>query len=84
MSLNTGVTTGVQKYADFPFGNLNKRILLKEKLCQWLSVFTVMMNRFANPHLQMAVERLENVNAELLTDLIDLIEKRDEGLASVI
>ena len=33
--------------------NLNKRNVTKEKMCQWLGALTHMMNRFANPHLQM-------------------------------
>ena len=70
--------------------NLNKRSVSKEKLCQWASAFAQMMNRFANPHLQMAVERLDKINAELLEEkktVIDLqarlIEKRDEELSSL-
>ena len=84
------VTTGVQKYGDLSPDSLNKRTVSKEKLCQWLSAFAEMMNDFANPHLQMAVERLDKINTELLTEkknVIDLqaklIEKRDEELASL-
>ena len=46
-----------------------------------------MMDQFANPHLQMAVERLDKINSELLSEkknVIDLqaklIEKHDEEL----
>ena len=46
-----------------------------------------MMDQFANPHLQMAVKRLDKINSELLSEkknVIDLqaklIEKRDEEL----
>ena len=46
-----------------------------------------MMDQFANPHLQMAVKRLDKINSELLSEnknFIDLqaklIEKRDEEL----
>ena len=85
------VTTGVQKYEDLSDSdNLNKRTVSKEKLCQWLSAFAEMMNSFANPHLQMAVERLEKINTELLAEkrkVIELqakiIEKREEELASL-
>ena len=85
------VTTGVQKYEDLSDSdNLNKRTVSKEKLCQWLSAFAEMMNSFANPHLQMAVERLDKINTELLAEkrkVIELqakiIEKREEELASL-
>ena len=84
------VVSGVKTYNDLTPQNLNKRSVSKEKLCQWASAFAQMMNKFANPHLQMAVERLDKINAELLEEkktVIDLqsklIEKRDEELSSL-
>ena len=84
------VVSGVKTYNDLTPQNLNKRSVSKEKLCQWASAFAQMMNRFANPHLQMAVERLDKINAELFEEkktVIDLqaklIEKRDEELSSL-
>ena len=84
------VATGVRTFDHLTPDNLNKRTVTKERLCQWLGAFTFMMNRFANPHLQMAVERLDKINAELLEEkktVIDLqaklIEKRDEELSSL-
>ena len=84
------VVSGVKTYNDLTPQNLNKRSVSKEKLCQWASAFAQMMNKFANPHLQMAVERLDKINAELLEEkknVIDLqaklIEKRDGELSSL-
>ena len=84
------VVSGIKTYNDLTPQNLNKRSVSKEKLCLWASAFAQMMNRFANPHLQMAVERLDKINAELLEEkktVIDLqarlIEKRDEELSSL-
>ena len=84
------VVSGIKTYNDLTPQNLNKRSVSKEKLCQWASAFAQMMNKFANPHLQMAVERLDKINAELLEEkktVIDLqsklIEKRDEELSSL-
>ncbi len=81
------VVSGVQDFDDLIPSNLNKRNVSKEKLCQWLGAFAHMMNKFANPHLQMAVERLDEMNTEILSgkkNVIDLqaklIEKRDEEL----
>ena len=63
------VATGVGSFDELSKpDNLNKRNVTKERLCQWLGAFTHMMNRFANPHLQMAVERLEKMNTELLAE----------------
>ena len=55
------VTTGVKKFDDLTPVNLNKRTVTKDKLCLWHGAFAHMINGFANPHLQMAVERLENL-----------------------
>ena len=49
------VTTGVQKHDDLSSDNLNERTVSKEKLHKRLNAFAVMMNKFANPHLQIAV-----------------------------
>ncbi len=89
------VVTGIRSYYDLTPDNLNKRTVTKERLCQWLGAFVHMMNRFANPHLQMAVERLDKISAELLAEekkviehqstVIELqskvIEKREEDLS---
>ena len=91
------VATGVRTFDHLTPDNLNKRTVTKERLCQWLGAFTFMMNRFANPHLQMAVERLEKISDELLeekkkvielqSNVIELqskvIEKREEELTSL-
>ncbi len=70
-------------------GNLNKRSVTKETLCGWLETMCFVLNRFASPHLQMAVERIDKMNTELLQEkqtVIDLqaklIEKGDEELTS--
>ena len=79
--------SGVQTYKKLTPSSLNKRSVTKERLCQWASAFAYMMDQFANPHLQMAVERLDKINSELLSEkknVIDLqaklIEKHDEEL----
>ena len=81
------VVSGVQTYKEWTPSNLNKRGVTKERLCQWASAFAYMMDQFANPHWQMAVERLDKISSELLSEkknVIDLqaklIEKRDEEL----
>ena len=91
------VATGARSHEHLTPDNLNKRTVTKERLCQWLGAFSYMMNEYANPHLQMAVERLEKVSNELLEEkkrvielqanVIELqskvIEKRDEELTSL-
>ena len=81
------VVSGVQTYKELTPSNLNKRGVTKERLCQWACAFAYMMDQFANPHLQMAVERLDKINSELLSEKknvinlqAQLIEKRDEEL----
>ena len=89
------VSTGVGSFDHLTPDNLNKRTVTKDKLCQWLGAFVHIMDRFANPHLQMAVKCLEQISTELLAEekkviehqstVIELqakvIEKRDEELS---
>ena len=82
--------SGVNTFDDLKPANINKPVVTKKRLCIWVSAFAYMMNRFANPHLQMAVERLDAINNELAAEqknVIELqsklIEKRDEELSLV-
>ena len=88
------VVAGVETFDDLKPDNLNKRNITKERLFQWLGAFAYMMNSYANPHLQMAVDRVDKLSTELLEEkknVIELqssvmklqseaIEKRDEQL----
>ena len=62
------VSTGVGSFDHLTPDNLNKRTVTKDKLCQWLGAFVHIMDRFANPHLQMAVKCLEQISTELLAE----------------
>ena len=82
--------SGVHSFNDLKPANINKPAVTKKRLCIWVSAFAHMMNKFANPHLQMAVERLDAINNELVaeqkhvTELQSkLIEKRDEEISSI-
>ena len=79
-----------ETFDDLTPENLDKKYVSKEKMCQWLGAFVHMLNRFANPHLQMAVERLDVMNTDLLKEKdrtielqSKLIEKHDEELQLV-
>ncbi len=78
---------GVNNFNDLTSHNLNKRSVLKEKLCDWLETVCYTLNCFASPHLQMAVERIDELNTsqtKVQQNVIELqsklIEKRDEEL----
>ena len=68
------VATGARSHEHLTPDNFNKRTVTKERLCQWLGAFSYMMNQYANPHLQMAVERLEQISDELLEEKKKAIE----------
>ena len=66
--------TGARSHEHVRQDSLNKRIVRKESLCQWLGAFSYMMSRFACPHMQMAVERLEKISNEPLQEKNKVIE----------
>ncbi len=83
------VDTGVHNFNDLTRSNLNKRSVTKERLCEWIETLCYTLNKFASAHLQMAVERIDNIiiNSDLLKEqqkVIDLqtqlLEKREDEI----
>ena len=81
---------GVSDFNDLDSSNINKRTVTRDRLCEWLATLCFTLNRFASAHLQMAVERIDELNTSRISDqqkVIDLqnklIEKREEELSSL-
>ena len=81
---------GIKDYSDIRACNLNKRTVSKEKLCEWLECICFMLDAFAAPHMQCAVNRVEELTLEKNSDqekIIDLqsqlIEKKEAEISSL-
>ena len=82
---------GVKENSNIRASNiLNRRSVTKEKLSEWLESLCFVLDSFGAPHMQGAVERIEQLTSERLKDqdkIIalqqQLLEKRDGELTSL-
>ena len=58
----------VKQFGDLVLKNLHKRSVSKERLCDWLQTVCSILNRYAAPHLQMAVDKVDKQKISLIAE----------------
>ena len=81
---NMCVLSGVQTYNKLTPSSLNKRGVTKERLCQRVSAFAYTLDKFANLHTQLAVERLDKIISELSSEKKNVLICKQSSLRSVM